>query len=53
MRSATTPAAVPGAPTLHAEANGQNAIDVIWEPPFDDGGADITGYELPLVVRRR
>ena len=46
VRSATTPPAVPGAPTLRAEPNGQNAIDVIWEPPFDDGGADITGYEL-------
>ncbi len=46
VRSATTPPAVPGAPTLRAEANGQNAIDVIWEPPFDDGGADITSYEL-------
>ena len=46
VRSAVTPPAVPGAPTLRAEANGQNAIDVIWEPPIDDGGADITGYEL-------
>ena len=46
VRSAATPPAVPGAPTLRAEANGQNAIDVIWEPPIDDGGADITGYEL-------
>ena len=46
VRSAVTPPAVPGAPTLRAEANGQNAIDVIWEPPTDDGGADITGYEL-------
>ena len=45
-RSTVTPPAVPGAPTLRAEANGQNAIDVIWEPPTDDGGADITGYEI-------
>ena len=45
-RNATTPPAVPAAPTLRAEPNGQNAIDVIWEPPFDDGGADISGYEL-------
>ena len=46
VRKAVTPPAVPVAPTLRAEANGQNAIDVIWEPPFDDGGADISGYEL-------
>ena len=45
-RSAVTPPAVPGAPTLRAEANGQNAIDVTWDPPSDDGGADVTGYEL-------
>ena len=46
VRSAVTPPALPVAPTLRAEPNGQNAIDVIWEPPFDDGGADISGYEL-------
>ncbi len=46
VRNATTPPAVPDAPILRAEVNGQNAIDVIWDPPFDDGGADITGYEL-------
>ena len=46
VRSAVTPPAVPVAPTLRAEPNGQNAIDVIWEPPFDDGGADVSGYEL-------
>ena len=45
-RSATTPPAVPSAPELRAEANGQNAIDLTWEPPFDDGGADISGYEI-------
>ncbi len=45
-RSAVTPPAVPGAPTLSATANGQNAIDITWEPPSDDGGADVTGYEL-------
>ena len=46
VRNATTPPAVPGAPELRAEPNGQNAIDVRWDPPIDDGGADITGYEL-------
>ncbi len=46
VRSAVTPPVAPGAPTLRAEPNGQNAIDVIWEPPSDDGGADVTVYEL-------
>ena len=45
-RNATTPPAVPGAPTLRAEANGENAIDLTWDPPVNDGGADISGYEL-------
>ena len=46
VHKAVTPPVVPGAPTLRAEANGQNAITLGWEPPFDDGGADITSYEL-------
>ena len=46
VRSAKTPPAVPGAPFLRAEANGQNAIDLLWEPPSDDGGADISEYEV-------
>ena len=46
VRRAVTPPAPPVTPTLRAEDNGQNAIDLIWEAPFDDGGADITGYEL-------
>ena len=46
-RNTTTPPAVPGAPTnVQAAANGENAINLSWEPPFDDGGADISGYEL-------
>ena len=46
-RNATTPPAVPGAPTnVQAVANGENAIDLSWDPPTDDGGAVVTGYEL-------
>ena len=45
-RGAKTPPAVPGAPVLRAELNGENAIDLTWEPPTDDGGADISGYEI-------
>ena len=45
-RSATTPPAVPGTPTLSATANGENSIDLTWDPPSNDGGADVTSYEL-------
>ena len=44
--NAVTPPAVPGIPTPYAEANGENAIDLTWDPPADDGGADISGYEI-------
>ena len=47
-RNAATPPAVPGAPTLRAEANGENAINLAWDPPTDNGGADITQYELQV-----
>ena len=44
--NATTPPATPSAPELRAEANGENVIILTWEPPLDDGGADISGYEI-------
>ena len=46
VRNAVTPPAVPGAPTLQAAANGENAINLSWDPPEDDGGSDISQYEL-------
>ena len=48
VRNAVTPPAVPSAPTLRAEANGENAISLSWDPPGDDGGADITQYEIQV-----
>ncbi len=48
LRNAVTPPAVPSAPTLRAEANGENAISLSWDPPGDDGGADITQYEIQV-----
>ena len=49
VRNATTPPAVPSAPTnVRAVANGENAIHLTWELPTDDGGAAITGYELHM-----
>ena len=45
----TTDATVPGPPlNLAAEADGQKRIDLAWDPPADDGGADVTGYRIEV-----
>ena len=49
-RSVKTPPEVPDPPSLSATANGENAIDLTWEPPFYDGGADISGYEIHVAT---
>ena len=36
----------PGAPYPRTERNGSTAMDIFWEPPFEDGGGDITGYQI-------
>ena len=43
--SATTIADSPARPTLTAEADGENAIDLTWTAP-DSGGNAIVRYEL-------
>ena len=48
VRSAKTPPALPAAPDLRAAANGENAIELSWDPPTDNGGAAISGYELQV-----
>ncbi len=48
--NALTPPAMPSAPTLYAASDGENAINLSWDPPADDGGADITGYELHVSI---
>ena len=46
---ATTEATVPGAPrSLTAEAGGTSRIDLAWEEPAADGGADIEGYRIEV-----
>ena len=47
-RSVKTPPEVPDPPSLSATANGESAIDLTWEPPTYNGGADVTGYEIHL-----
>ena len=45
--SATTAPDVPDAPTgLTATAAGQTQIDLAWNAPADDNGAEITGYRI-------
>ena len=49
VATATTAAAVPGAPTgLVATAVGQTQIDLAWAAPADNGGSSITGYRIEV-----
>ncbi len=46
---ATTLATVPGPPrNLAAEADGTSQIDLEWEAPATDGGAEIEGYRIEV-----
>ncbi len=46
---ATTEATLPGVPQdLTAEADGTSEIDLSWQPPTDDGGAQVTGYRVQV-----
>ena len=46
---ATTDATLPGVPQdLTAEADGTSEIDLSWQAPSDDGGADVTGYRIQV-----
>ena len=46
---ATTEATVPAAPgNLTAAADGTSEIDLAWQAPPTDGGADITGYRIEV-----
>ncbi len=47
QKTATVPANPPDEPWISwSEADGSNHIYLEWEPPYYDGGADITGYRL-------
>ena len=49
VASATTNPVLPGVPTnLDATAAGQTQIDLVWDAPADDGGADIRGYRIEM-----
>ncbi len=36
----------PDAPYPRTERNGSTAMDIMWDPPYEDGGGDITGYQI-------
>ena len=49
VAAATTEAIVPNAPrNLAARASGTSRIDLSWQPPTDDGGAQVTGYRVEV-----
>ena len=54
VKSATTtgdPATVPGTPRLvRLSEVSRNQVTIAWEPPVDDGGAPVTGYEYEAAL---
>ena len=49
LARATTDATLPGVPrNLTAEADGTSEIDLAWQAPTDDGGAQVTGYRVQV-----
>ena len=51
VASATTEAALqpPGVPTnVEAVAEGQEAVNLSWSAPVDDGGTPVTGYQVEM-----
>jgi titin len=44
-----TPRTTPGAPTIDVVSPGNYALSITWSAPADDGGADITSYDLRYI----
>ena len=48
-RMTRTPAGPPGIPAVETVTNADASLVITWAAPEDDGGADITGYNLRYV----
>lgn len=46
VASAMTAAGAPGKPSLTAVATKSNVVQLTWAPPKNNGGSEITGYEI-------
>ena len=50
VEQATTDATLPGVPrNFTAEADGTSEIDLSWQTPSVDGGANVTGYRIEVL----
>ena len=49
--TAGTPPVVPGAPTVDRATSDGATVHITWSAPAEDGGADITGYDLRHILK--
>jgi hypothetical protein len=50
-RSPSQPVTVPGAPASLLVTPGDGSLSIAWSAPADDGGADVTSYDLRYDLR--
>ena len=44
------PVTAPGAPASLVATPGDGSLSIAWSPPADDGGADVTSYDLRYIL---
>ena len=49
-RSPSQPVTVPGAPASLLVTPGDGSLSIAWSAPADDGGADVTSYDLRYIA---
>ena len=49
-RSPSQPVTVPGAPASLLVTPGDGSLSIAWSAPADDGGADVTSYDLRYIL---
>ena len=52
-RSPSQPVTVPGAPASLLVTPGDGSLSIAWSAPADDGGADVTSYDLRYIRERQ